>query len=264
MKLFTEWMLAAGLAFSATAAQAQMPAPYDAGRSPYTRASDFGAPYREAPYDRSEAPYERSEAPYDRGAYYAPPLPPEAAAPPRYGYGYGPALLPLHEVYNIIRQAGFSPLGIPQQRGYVYTISVIDRGGDDGKLVIDARNGRIIRFMPAWQMGGHFNGAMNMNDGPAGTPPVTLIRGAPRPPASVPHVASRTVPVPKANPLGSKPAEAAASKPAEAPQQSAAVQTKPAEASPPSVAAATVGQAQPAAAPSIQPTREMPKVQGLE
>ena len=264
MKLFTGWMLAAGLAFSATAAQAQMLAPYDAGRSPYTRASDFGAPYGEAPYDRSEAPYERSEVPYERGPYYAPPPPPEPAAPPRYGYGYGPTLLPPHEVYNIIREAGFSPLGIPQQRGYVYTISVIDRGGDDGKLVIDARNGRIIRFMPAWQMGGHFNGAMNMNYGPAGTPPVTQIRGAPRPPASVPGVASRTVPVPRANPLGSKPAEAVASKSAEAPQQAAAVQAKPAEASPPPVAAATVGQALPAAAPSIQPTREMPKVQGLE
>jgi hypothetical protein len=257
MKLFTGWMLAAGLALSATAAQAQMLAPYDAGRSPYTRASDFGGPYSEAPYDRGEAPYQR-------GPYYAPPPPPEPAAPPRYGYGYGPALLPPHQVYNIIREAGFSPLGIPQQRGYVYTISVIDRGGDDGKLVIDARNGRIIRFMPAWQMGGHFNGAMNMNYGPAGTPPpVTQIRGEPRPPASVPRVASR-VPVPRANPLGSKPAEAAASQSAEALQQSAAAQAKSAEAPPPSAAAATVGQVQPAAAPSIQPTQEMPKAQGLE
>src|SRR3954471_13023893 len=99
---FTGWMLAAGLALSATAAQAQMLAPYDAGRSPYTRASDFGGPYSEAPYDRSEAPYARSEAPYDRGEapyqrgpYYAPPPPPEPAAPPR--YGYGPALLPPHQ-----------------------------------------------------------------------------------------------------------------------------------------------------------------------
>jgi hypothetical protein len=250
MRLFTGWMLAAGLALSATAAQAQMLAPYRA-------ASDFGAPYSEAPYDRSEAPY-------DRGPYYAPPPPPpEPAAPPRYGYGYGPALLPPNEVYNIIREAGFSPLGFPQQRGYVYTISVIDRGGEDGKLVIDARNGRIIRFMPAWQMGGHFNGALNMT-GPAGMPPVTQIRGAPRPPALVPYVAGRAVPLPKANPLASKPAEAAASKSAEPSQQSAAVQTKPAEASPPPVAAATVGQTQPVAAPSIQPTQQMPKVQALE
>jgi hypothetical protein len=226
------------------------------GRSGFQRDGRAGADAG-ALRGRSEAPYDRSEAPYDRGPYYAPP---EPAAPPR--YGYGPALLPPHEVYNIIREAGFSPLGIPQQRGYVYTISVIDRGGDDGKLVIDARNGRIIRFMPAWQMGGHFNGAMNMTYDPAGAPPVTQARGAPRPPASVPRVASRTVPVPRANPLGSKPAEAAASKSAEAPQQSAAVQAKPAEASPPP--AATIGQVPPAAAPSIRPTQEMPKVQGLE
>src|SRR5262249_33613737 len=132
MKLFTGWVLAAGLAMGATAANAQMPGP--------SRVSDFGAPY--------------SEAPYRGGPYYAPPPVVEVPPPaPRYGYGQGygqggygyePAgLLPPHEVYNIIREAGFSPLGIPRQRGFVYTIAVIDRGGEDGRLVIDARNGRI-------------------------------------------------------------------------------------------------------------------------
>ena len=56
-----------------------------------------------------------------------------------------------------MRENGFSPLGIPQQRGLFYTIAVIDRGGDDGRLVIDARNGRIVRFMPAYRMGDNFN-----------------------------------------------------------------------------------------------------------
>ena len=76
--------------------------------------------------------------------------------PPRYGYGYGyeergpaPALLPSTEVYAVLRDNGFSPLGIPRLRGGVYTIAVIDRRGDDGRLVIDARDGRILRFMPA-------------------------------------------------------------------------------------------------------------------
>ena len=138
MKLFTGWMLAAGLVVSATAADAQM-------LSPYSRTSDFGGPYSEAPYRGG-------------GPYYAQP-PQEAPVPPRYGYGYGPALLPPQEVYTVVREAGYSPLGIPQQRGYVYTIAVIDRGGGDGRLVIDARDGRIIRFMPAWRMGGSFNDA---------------------------------------------------------------------------------------------------------
>ena len=53
----------------------------------------------------------------------------------------------------MLRDNGFSPLGIPRLRGFVYTIAVIDRGGEDGRLVIDARNGRIIRFLPAYRTG---------------------------------------------------------------------------------------------------------------
>ena len=54
----------------------------------------------------------------------------------------------------MLRDNGFSPLGIPRLRGFVYTIAAIDRGGADGRLIIDARNGRIIRFLPAYRMGG--------------------------------------------------------------------------------------------------------------
>ena len=66
-------------------------------------------------------------------------------------------LLPSTEVYTVLRENGFSPLGIPRLRGFVYTIAVIDRGGEDGRLVIDARNGRIIRFVPAYRMGDNFD-----------------------------------------------------------------------------------------------------------
>ena len=148
--------------------------------SPYSRVSDFGGPYSEAPYYREEA--------YRGGPYYAPPPQEAPAPPPRYGYGYGygpaPALMPAHEVYNIIREAGFSPLGIPRQRGYVYTIAVIDRGGEDGRLVIDARSGQIIRFTPAWRTSGNFGGAYNAVRGqPGPMPPQAMhVAGAPRPP----------------------------------------------------------------------------------
>jgi len=270
MKLFTGWVLAAGLVLAGTTAQAQV-------ASPYSRVSDFGGPYSEAPNYREDA--------YRGGPYYAPP-PQEAPAPPRYGYGYGPApapaLMPVHEVYNIIREAGFSPLGIPRQRGYVYTIAVIDRGGEDGRLVIDGRSGQIIRFTPAWRTS-QFGGAYNAVRGEPGPmlPQAVHVAGAPRPPASVPRVASRTVPVPKPSPLAAnaangpaKPAAQAAAKPiaepsspqaakpaAEPPsQQAAVVQAKPADAAP---TAATVGQAEAKPAPSILPTQEMPKAQGL-
>ena len=260
MKLFTGWALAAGLALSATAVNAQMPGP--------NRVSDFSGP----------GPY--VDGPYRGGPYYAPP-PPEVAPPPppRYGYGpgygaYGPgyapaALVPPHEVYNIIREAGFSPLGIPQQRGFIYTIAVVDRGGEDGRLVIDARSGRILRFVPAWQHGAPYDGAWNSSYGPPGPLPPGAARSDLKPPASAPRVASRSVPVPKPSPLAAKqtaepakPAEAA--KPAAEPstQQAAVTQAKPADPGP--ATTATIGQTQAKAAPGILPTQEMPKAQGLE
>jgi hypothetical protein len=226
MKLFTGWVVAAGLVLAASGAQAQSPAAHEG----YTAVSDVSGPYAAMP----------PEAPVGR-------------------YGYGPTLLPPMEVYTVVREAGFSPLGIPQQRGVVYTISVIDRGGDDGKLVIDARTGRIIRFMPANRMGDNFNDDLNVTYGaPGPMPPTANVRGALRPPRSIPHVASRTVPVPKASPLAAKPA------PEPAQQSAAVVKSAETPAAPPA-AAPTVGEAKPAApTPSIQPTQEMPQAQGLE
>src|SRR5216684_5552937 len=206
MKLFTGWVMSAALVVMAAGANAQVLAPYEAGRSPYTVVSDVEGPYAAMP----------AEIPAPR---------------------YGPTLLPPTEVYTILRESGFLPLGIPQQRGLVYTISVIDRGGDDGRLVIDARTGRIIRFMPAYRMGDNFNEDLTVTYGPVGPgslPPVSHVRGPPRPPLAVPRVASRTpsVPMPKASPA--QPAEPAplAAKPATEPAQrsAAAPLVKPADA----------------------------------
>jgi hypothetical protein len=223
MKLLMGWALWAGLVFAAAAANAQAQA--EMGGLPAMRVSDVGGPYAA--------------------------MPPEAPPP-----GYGPRLLPPLEVTTIVRESGFSPLGIPQQRGLVYTISVIDRGGDDGRLVIDARSGRIIRFMPAYRMGDNFNEDLNAAYGPVGPlPPVSSnYRRVPRPPLPVPHVARRSAtPLPKAAPN--------AAKPAAPPAQQSAATAKPAEpqASSPSP---TVGVAKPAA--QIMPTQEMPKAQGLD
>ena len=242
MKFFTGCVAAATLVLAATAAQAQVPANGISGGA-YVAVSDFDGPY----------------------------APPEAAPPPppRYGYGYGyeergpaPALLPTTEVYAVLRDNGFSPLGIPRLRGAVYTIAVIDHRGDDGRLIIDARDGRIIRFMPAADAYGMAPAYEEPQIAPyrpqSALPAPTMVRGGPpRPPASIPHVASRTVPLPKAAPQRAETSVAAA-KPAE---QTAAVQAKPAEAAP-QAAASTVGQAKPA--PTILPTQEMPAAQGLD
>jgi hypothetical protein len=84
------------------------------------------------------------------------------------------------------------------------------------------------------------------------------MRDRPRPPRSIPHVASRAVPVPKASPLAAKP-EAQP----EPQQQSAATQSKPAEA-PAAPPAVTTGMAPAKPGAEIAATKDLPKVQGLE
>lgn len=221
MKLFTG-SLAAGLVLLAAGAQAQVP--YGNGR--YTAASDFDAPYAAAP----------REIPGPR-------------------HGYGPSLLPSTEVYAVLRDNGFSPLGIPRLRGFVYTIAVLDRGGEDGRLVIDARNGRIIRFMPAYRMGGNFFEESRVIEVPPAAPPPAH---AALPPRSGPKVATHAVPVPKANPLAAKPVAP------EPVKQAAAPAPKPAEVQATAPPAVTTGSAPEKPVPQIAPTEEMPKPQGLE
>lgn len=251
MKLFVGWALSACVIVTASAAGAQVLPPYQIGSS-YSKVSDFGGP----DIGRS-------------GPYAA--MPPDAM-PPR----YAPAVLPPHEVYRILRENGFSPLGAPQQRGLVYTISAIDLGsGEDGRLVIDVRNGRIVRFLPASRWGDRMSDEVTAAYGsPGPLPPMSDMRRVPRPPASVPRVASRTptgVPLPKAMPPravgGSKPAAplAATPAPAAAPvQQSAAVQPKPADDAPAAPPAAAPAPAESKPSTQIMPTQDMPKVQGLD
>lgn len=241
MKFFTGSMVAAGLVLAAAAAQAQVAAPDGAPRPSYTPASDVGGPAQVGAFG---------------GPYAA--MPSEVPGP-LYGPGYrnGPMLLPPTEVYTVVRESGFSPLGIPHQRGFIYTIAVIDRSGADGRLVIDARDGRVLRVVRAHGMGDNFNDDFGASYGAPGAPPTASVRGEPRPPRTIPHVASRTVPVPKANPLAAKPAAAP-----EPSQRSIAPPPKSAEAqTPPPV---TTGAAPPKPAPQIAPTQDMPKVQGLE
>jgi len=195
------WSVLAGLMVLTAPANAQMAIPV----------SDFGGP----------------------GPYAA--MPPEGPWP-----GYGPRLLGPREITSIVRETGFAPLGNPQQRGIVYTISAINPAGDDGKLVIDARSGRIIRFLPAYRMGDRFNEELDTAYGPVGPlPPLPAsARRAPRPPLPIPHVASRSA-MPKPQPRAA-PAQQSAQAPV----------------------VALPGEAKPAV--QIQPTQQMPVAQGFD
>ena len=259
MKFFTGCVASAALAFAATAADAQALA-NGAMRAPYLAVSDFEVPYHGPPET----------------------LPPRGY---RYGYDYerGPALLPAEEIDAVLRETGFSPLGIPHLRGYVYSIAVINRSGEDGQLLIDARDGRILRFVPSDGVGAPYDERFAAPFGPQaqglvqeqvqgqvqGTLPTPIVvRGVPRPPAPIPHVAGRTVPMPRAAPSrGEAPPVTARPEPSEKepepPRQSAAVEAKRADAPATSQAPApTIGQAKPA--PTILRTQEMPPAQGLE
>ncbi|OKO86266.1 hypothetical protein AC630_03580, partial [Bradyrhizobium sp. AS23.2] len=167
MKFFTGCVAAATLALAASATHARVLAQVPANgisSGAYVAVSDFDGPY---------APSEAAPPP-----------------PPRYGYGYGyeergpaPVLLPPTEVYAVLRDNGFSPLGIPRLRGSVYTIAVIDPRGDDGRLVIDARDGRILRFMPAADAFGMAPAYEEREVAPYGPqsalPPLTMVRSGP-------------------------------------------------------------------------------------
>jgi len=232
MNLRAGCVVSAGLLL-ATTANAEMLAPHQVGRSPYLRlASDFVEPYVAIP----------------------PQLP-----PPRYARG----ILPPQEVYVVLRESGFSPLGAPRLRGNIWTIAAINHDGEDGRLFIDATNGRILSFMPVNFDDDEPTGAYGPQAGPLRPP----MRAVQRPPAPIPHVASRVVPMPQPVaplPPMPNPVPPAARPAAPAPAQSIAVESPaPAAAAPaPAPVPSTVGQARPA--PQILPTQEMPKVQDLE
>ena len=264
MKVLVGLIAAAGIAISAGTASAQ---------GVYPRvASDLDGPYADEPY---------TERPFAEPPPYAA-LPPRVYSPHYSGRtydertyddpGYVPAVLPPTAVYGILRDRGYSPLGIPQQRGFVYTISVISPDGDDGRLVIDARSGRILRFMPAYRLGDRMNKEITVSYGPAGAPlPVTTLGAPPRPPAAMPKLASRTPNVPLPKPMPAR-VVATPTKPV-APKTAAVPVAKPVDAQAsiqqqPAAAAKNVAPSLPPAVieakPTAQSSQEMPPVQGLE
>lgn len=248
MKLLAGWAVSAGLVVLASAANAQAARPLGADRSPERLVSDFDGPYgtpvpAPPPY---AAPYD-SEGPY----------------------GYAPELLPPREIYAVLRDNGFEPLGPPRRRGYVYEISAVDPDGEDGRLIIDGRTGRIVRFTPAyWEEGTGNSGLRGPYGAQAALRRPAVIRGVPRPPAPIPHVARRAVPMPAPKPtmaaVHEKPAERA---PHAAVEKSVEATAKPQTAAvtppPASAATAAIGETKPPV-PQIKPTEPMPPVQGFD
>jgi hypothetical protein len=252
----------------------------------YQPVSDLDGPYYSDAPPPPPAPIPAPRYGYGPGPEYGyrPPAPVYGADPYRPDpyrqdgyrpeYGYAPAFLPVHEVYAIIRDNGFSPLGAPRQRGATYVISVLDRDGEDGRLLIDARSGRIIRFVPAFQGGEQYE---RMRYEPGRDLPIQNLRSpiAPRasldnlPPPTVIKADPRLLHAAPAAPMGSQMASRAmpaprpavpVTRPAVPTPQTAAV-TAPPQAP---VAPVAPGPGAQKPAPQILPTEQMPPVQGLE
>ena len=167
MKLFTGWVLSAGLVVAAGAANAQVLAPYEVGALAIQGRVRLRRPLCGDAAGSAECPAMRRAT--------------------------GRDCCRRTRSTRCCARAGFRRSASRVRRGFVYTISVIDRGGDDGRLVIDARTGRILRFLPANRMGDNFDDALTATYGPPGPPPpVGATRSEPRPPRAVPKVASRT------------------------------------------------------------------------
>lgn len=290
MKLFVG-AVSATLIVAAAAAQAGPLTPSGVGgSSPYQKVSDFDGPYYSdapppvpAPIPRPVPRYGYGPGPddgYRRAPVYGPG--PEAYRPDPYrqdpypqggyqpgpDYGYAPAFVPIQEVYAIVRDNGFSPLGQPRQRGYTYVIAVLDREGEDGRLVIDARSGRIERFVPANQSGGDYEGMryepgqnqpgqIAPHGGLDNLPPPTVIKADP-------HLLQATPAIPAAPYSANRTA-------ALTPQKPVMPAARPVTPASPQTAAVAQPQATPPQAPAEQkpaspilPTDKMPPAQGLE
>jgi hypothetical protein len=208
------------------------------------------------------------------------------------------AVLPPREVFAVVRERGYEPIGAIRRRGWVYSVSVLGPDGEDGRIVVDARSGRVLRFVPAYAMSPRLSHEIGARYGRFGQP-IAEPRYAPRPPVGVPysavhraapHVASRTpaaVPVPRPRHAGkAKPAVAKATdRPAVDTAKTATATeniavTKPAATAAQAAASAepaTVGAVQASVKPSeakpaaarpaeveLKPTQDMPPVQPLD
>ena len=179
-------------------------------------------------------------------------LPPLDPAP------INPSWVPPREVMRMLRQTGYDVLSRPRLRGAIFSVVVVTPQGEDGRIFVDARDGRLLRFV----LGYALTGRTEEEVGIAYNPPT----GGPlrKPQPLQPKTASRAPTTAGIAPSASQPAApSAASRPATAttsvPTPQTQANARPVDARP---ADAKPADAKPALV--IQPTRELPPVLGLE
>ena len=73
---------------------------------------------------------------------------PAAAEPIRPARSAAPGVLPPYEIVTIIRSTGLDPLGRPMRRGAIYALHAIGRDGDEVRVLVNARSGKIVSVTP--------------------------------------------------------------------------------------------------------------------
>jgi len=57
-------------------------------------------------------------------------------------------ILPPYEVAAIVRSTGLEPLGRPVRQGQAYAVRAVDDAGEEVRVIVDARLGRIVKVVP--------------------------------------------------------------------------------------------------------------------
>lgn len=166
-----------------------------------------------------------------------------------------PSWVPPREVVRMLRSTGYSVLSRPKLRGAIFSVAVVTPRGDDGRLFMDARDGRLLRFVPGYALTSRTEEEVGL----AYNPPSPPLAAATLRSQASPHAksASRAPPAttgvaPSGNPqAAARPSTARSTTAAPSQTQAAArpTEAKPADAKPALV---------------IQPTQDIPPALGLE
>jgi hypothetical protein len=92
----------------------------------------------------------------------------QAVPPPYPGTIYpGDGALPPYEIVAIVSSTGLEPLGRPIRQGPAYAVRAVDAAGEEVRVIVDARLGRIVKVVPLMEP----RYAMPLMRPPFGRPP---------------------------------------------------------------------------------------------
>ena len=88
------------------------------------------------------------------------------------------AAVPPREAIRMLRSTGYTVLSRPRPAGAVlYSIAVITPRGDDGRIYMDVRDGRLVRFVPGYSLTPRTDEGIELAYNPPSPPPPAAAPG---------------------------------------------------------------------------------------